>query len=106
MSSLKQELELFCGRFTPEDEEETDYYYIPFEVPKGCSALLVEYDYSPCGEDCMIDVGLFQPGELGFLRAPSSFRGWSRSNKKTSRYMRIGPHRATCPGLCLREFGR
>jgi len=69
------------------------YKYLPFEVPEGCVKIQVEYGYEP-SDECVLDIGVFQPGEIGFLKAAESFRGWSGSNKKS---FYLSPRNAT-PG--------
>ncbi len=65
------------------DKKKGDYMYIGFYIPEGVTRIDVEYDYRPLGEgECVIDIGIFSPGNISFLNAVDKFRGWSGSNRK------------------------
>ncbi|HFC49678.1 MAG TPA: hypothetical protein ENJ59_02990, partial [Thermofilum sp.] len=61
---MKQEAKVYEFTGFISAEEEGQYKYLPFEVPKGCVEIQVEYDYDPTDE-CVLDIGVFQPGEIG-----------------------------------------
>lgn len=75
----------FEGFLSPQDKSKDDYVYIPFKVPEGCEKIEIEYSYILVEEndECIIDIGVFEPGPIGFLEAGKTFKGWSGSNKKT-----------------------
>jgi hypothetical protein len=73
------------GRVTPADRLRSDYLAIPFEVPAGRAALHVGFTYEGAMSADVrtggntIDLGLFEPGSLGF--GSPAFRGWSGSER-------------------------
>ncbi|WP_297109478.1 CehA/McbA family metallohydrolase [uncultured Devosia sp.] len=60
---------------TRADQAANPYYYIPFEVPEGTTRIDVTFSY-PKAEDCIIDLGAFDPRDTGYPTA-DGFRGWS-----------------------------
>lgn len=62
-------------RVTPADQARHPYYYVPFEVPADTSRIDVVLAY-PKAEDCIIDLGCFDPGMKPFP-SDTGFRGWS-----------------------------
>jgi len=54
------------GRWTPADQAEAAYRYLPFEVPPGTGAVAVRLGYDRT--DAVLDLGVFDP---------ERFRGWS-----------------------------
>lgn len=73
----------FEGFLLPQDKSKDDFIYIPFEVPEGCEKIEIEYSYTSIEKsECVIDIGVFEPGPIGFLEAGKTFRGWSGSSKK------------------------
>lgn len=62
-------------RVTPADQARNPYFYVPFEVPPGTTRLDIAMAYRKAG-DCVIDLGLFDPGVTDFPSA-RGFRGWS-----------------------------
>jgi hypothetical protein len=60
---------------TRADQAENPYFYIPFEVPAGTTRIDVTLAY-PKAEDCIIDLGAFDPRDTGYPTA-QGFRGWS-----------------------------
>ena len=60
---------------TPADQARDPYFYIPVEVPEGPTRIDVTMAY-PKAEDCIIDLGLFDPRMTAFP-AEAGFRGWS-----------------------------
>lgn len=73
---------VFEGFVTREHKTKSDYLYLEFEVPPGVRSIEVDYSYEP-REGCTIDIGIFSPGPLEFLKAGKNFRGWSGSNKRS-----------------------
>jgi hypothetical protein len=75
---------LLTGHITPADKQQSDYAYIPFDLPQSARRLRVSYRYSaPISSDereggNVIDIGLFDPRGTGFPGGPG-FRGWSGS---------------------------
>lgn len=77
------------GHITPEDKANSDYYYVPFDVPPNTARIDVAYDYSHPrhhgdfeGQGNTIDIGIFDPHGVEFLKS-DGFRGWSGSDRKT-----------------------
>src|SRR5690606_36424583 len=62
-------------RITRADQASNPYFYIPFEVPAGTTRIDVTLAY-PKAEDCIIDLGAFDPRDTGYPTA-EGFRGWS-----------------------------
>jgi predicted metal-dependent phosphoesterase TrpH len=62
-------------RVTPAEQATNPYYYVPFDVPAGTTRVDVVLAY-PKAEDCIIDLGCFDPGMQDFP-SPGGFRGWS-----------------------------
>lgn len=62
-------------RVTPADRAHNPYFYIPFAVPEGTTRIDVAMAY-PKAEDCIVDLGLFDPRVTEFPSA-EGFRGWS-----------------------------
>jgi hypothetical protein len=60
---------------TRADQAANPYFYIPFDVPEGTTRIDVTLDY-PKAEDCIIDLGAFDPRDTGYPTA-EGFRGWS-----------------------------
>lgn len=60
---------------TRADQARNPYFYIPFDVPAGTTRMDVTLAY-PKAEDCIIDLGAFEPRDTGYPSA-SGFRGWS-----------------------------
>lgn len=60
---------------TRADQQTNPYFYIPFEVPAGTTRIDVTLSY-PAAEDCVIDLGAFDPRDTGYPTA-EGFRGWS-----------------------------
>ena len=60
---------------TRADQARDPYFYIPFEVPAGTTRIDVILAY-PKAEDCIIDLGAFDPRDTGYPTA-EGFRGWS-----------------------------
>ncbi|ODT82730.1 MAG: hypothetical protein ABS76_06640 [Pelagibacterium sp. SCN 64-44] len=60
---------------TRADQAENPYFYIPFTVPEGTTRIDVSLAY-PKAEDCIIDLGAFDPRDTGYPTA-EGFRGWS-----------------------------
>jgi len=72
----------FSGRV--EREQAGSYGYIPFEVPEWARTIVIQYVYRGYSEgECVVDIGLFEPGSLNLIEGMEHFRGWSGSNKKT-----------------------
>lgn len=63
------------ARITRADQAANPYFYIPFEVPDGTTRIDVTLGY-PKAEDCIIDLGAFDPRDTGYPTA-EGFRGWS-----------------------------
>lgn len=63
------------ARITREDQAANPYFYIPFDVPEGTTRIDVTLAY-PKAEDCVIDLGAFDPRDKGYPTA-EGFRGWS-----------------------------
>ncbi len=63
------------ARITRADQQANPYFYIPFDVPQGTTRIDVTLDY-PAAEDCVIDLGAFDPRDTGYPTA-EGFRGWS-----------------------------
>ncbi len=55
-----------AGQWTIEDQCESAWHYLPFDVPAGAEALTVELDYDSSA--AVLDLGCF---------GPDGFRGWS-----------------------------
>lgn len=71
----------FSGSF--EASEAGSFAYLPFPVPEWGRAIEVEYVYMGLGQgECVIDVGVFEPGTLDLIAGMVNFRGWSGSSKK------------------------
>ncbi|WP_240229457.1 CehA/McbA family metallohydrolase [Devosia lacusdianchii] len=62
-------------RITRADQAANPYFYIPFDVPAGTTRIDVALAY-PKAEDCVIDLGAFDPRDTGYPSA-EGFRGWS-----------------------------
>ena len=62
-------------RVTRENQSANPYYYVPVDVPEGTTRIDVVLAY-PKAEDCIIDLGCFDPGMRDFP-SPGGFRGWS-----------------------------
>jgi predicted metal-dependent phosphoesterase TrpH len=60
----------------PADQARNPYYYIPFDVPAGTTRIDVTMAY-PHAEDCVVDLGCFDPRMTDYPAPPASFRGWS-----------------------------
>ena len=60
---------------TRADQQANPYCYIPFDVPAGTTRIDVTLAY-PAAEDCVIDLGAFDPRDTGYPTA-AGFRGWS-----------------------------
>ena len=56
-------------------QAENPYFYVPFDVPAGTTRIDVTLAY-PKAEDCIIDLGAFDPRDTGYPTA-EGFRGWS-----------------------------
>ena len=63
------------ARITRADQSANPYFYIPFDVPAGTTRIDVTLAY-PKAEDCVIDLGAFDPRDTGYPTA-EGFRGWS-----------------------------
>lgn len=76
------------------------YLYLPFEVPEWCRTIEVEYSYRGLGPgECVVDIGLFEPGPLDLVEAMENFRGWSGSNKKAFYVSETSATPSYTPGL-------
>ncbi|MGV8833423.1 MAG: CehA/McbA family metallohydrolase [Devosia sp.] len=64
-----------AAQITRADQAANPYFYIPFEVPVGTTRIDVSLSY-PKAEDCIIDLGVFDPRDTGYPTA-AGFRGWS-----------------------------
>jgi predicted metal-dependent phosphoesterase TrpH len=87
---------VFTGEFTSPDT--ADWHYQPFKVPRGVTAIEVEYDYEPTDTGLgisynVVDIGIFDPSGHGLGNA-KGFRGWSGGARRS---FRISRTRAT-PG--------
>ena len=60
---------------TRADQQVNPYFYVPFDVPAGTTRIDVTLAY-PAAEDCVIDLGAFDPRDTGYPTA-EGFRGWS-----------------------------
>ena len=60
---------------TRENQSANPYYYVPVDVPEGTTRIDVVLAY-PKAEDCIIDLGCFDPGMRDFP-SDTGFRGWS-----------------------------
>jgi hypothetical protein len=60
---------------TPADQARNPYFYVPLDVPVGTTRIDVALAY-PKAEDCVIDLGLFDPRMTDFP-SEEGFRGWS-----------------------------
>lgn len=99
MRALKEQC--FEGFLSPQDKSKRDFIYLPFEVPERCEKIEIEYSCIPVGGgECVIDIGVFEPGPLGFLEASESFRGWSGSSKRVI----IISHSDATPGYISRDI--
>lgn len=63
------------AHITRDDQFANPYFYIPFDVPVGTTRIDVTLAY-PKAEDCIIDLGAFDPRDTGYPTA-EGFRGWS-----------------------------
>jgi hypothetical protein len=63
------------AHITRADQQANPYFYIPFDVPAGTTRIDVTLAY-PAAEDCVIDLGAFDPRDTGYPTA-EGFRGWS-----------------------------
>lgn len=63
------------AHITRADQQANPYFYIPFDVPSGTTRIDVTLAY-PQAEDCIIDLGAFDPRDAGYPTA-EGFRGWS-----------------------------
>ena len=66
---------IITAHLTRADQAANPYYYIPFAVPPGTTRLDVTLAYAKA-EDCVIDLGAFDPRDTGYPAA-EGFRGWS-----------------------------
>ena len=69
----------FKGAFTAATK--ADWYYLPFDVPRGVREIRVRYTYpdplpGPGYSKNVIDIGIFDPSGAGLGNA-AGFRGWS-----------------------------
>lgn len=65
-------------------EHAGSFIYLPFYVPERARTLEVQYSYCGLGPgECVVDIGLFEPGPLDLSEAMSSFREWSGSSKRS-----------------------
>lgn len=62
-------------RVSPTDQVRSPYFYVPVDIPAGTTRLDVTMAYRKA-DDCVIDLGLFDPRDTGFPSA-EGFRGWS-----------------------------
>lgn len=75
---------LLTGHISQADKAQSDYAYIPFDLPQPAQRLTVRYRYSnPISSDRatggnVIDIGLFDPRGADFPGG-AGFRGWSGS---------------------------
>lgn len=79
-------------RFTPEDQRDRRYAYVPFEVPPGTARVGFSYAYDRANGQNVVDLGVFEPGPLDL--GTRAFRGWSGGERQS---VTIGPADAT-PG--------
>ncbi|MEZ4681237.1 MAG: CehA/McbA family metallohydrolase [Caldilineaceae bacterium] len=76
--------QLLTGHITPHDKAQSDYFYIPFELPTAARRLTVRYHYSAAMSSDevtggnVIDLGIFDP-RGGEFPGGLGFRGWSGS---------------------------
>ena len=63
------------AHITRANQSQNPYFYIPFDVPAGTTRIDVTLAY-PKAEDCVIDLGAFDPRDTGYPTA-EGFRGWS-----------------------------
>lgn len=64
--------------FIPQSQlEQSRYFYVPFEVPKGANRIAVSYDYNSLGGTNVVDIGVFDARFSGTDADPKGFRGWS-----------------------------
>jgi hypothetical protein len=63
------------AHITRADQQANPYFYIPFDVPVGTTRIDATLAY-PQAEDCVIDLGAFDPRDAGYPTA-EGFRGWS-----------------------------
>ncbi len=75
------------GHLTEQDKKNSDYAYIPFEVPTNTTRLEIFYDYDNRrdaadlrGIGNTIDIGIFDPRGKDFITG-EGFRGWSGSDR-------------------------
>jgi len=61
---------------TRADQARDPYFYIPFDVPEGTTRIDVTMAY-PQAEDCVVDLGCFDPRLTNYPSPPEGFRGWS-----------------------------
>lgn len=69
------------AHITRADQSQNPYFYIPFDVPAGTTRIDVTLAY-PKAEDCVIDLGAFDPRDTGYPTA-EGFRGWSGGARET-----------------------
>jgi hypothetical protein len=68
--SRRQEISVQLSRA---DQARDPYFYVPFQVPPGMTRIDVAVAYRKAA-DCIVDVGLFDPGLTAFPSA-AGFRG-------------------------------
>lgn len=80
----------FKGAFTAATK--ADWYYLPFDVPRGVREIRVRYTYpdplpGPGYSKNVIDIGIFDPSGAGLGNA-AGFRGWSGGARTSFRISR------------------
>jgi hypothetical protein len=58
-------------------ENESRYFYVPFDVPKNAKSLTVSYEYDKKGGTNVLDLGVFDSRFDGTEMNIKGFRGWS-----------------------------
>ncbi len=63
----------------PPKENESRYFYVPFDVPEKSKSLTISYEYDKKGGANVLDLGVFDGTETNV----KNFRGWSGGRRNT-----------------------
>ncbi len=70
--------------FVPQPKEnESRYFYVPFEVPRNAKSLSISYEYDKKGGANVLDLGVFDARFDAAETNLKGFRGWSGGRRNT-----------------------
>ncbi|MBA3692106.1 MAG: PHP domain-containing protein [Acidobacteria bacterium] len=68
---------------TPPKENESRYFYVPFDVPAGAKSISINYEYDRANGANVLDLGVFDSHFAKDKSDMSGFRGWSGGRRNS-----------------------